>query len=267
MSGKASLVSAFVFNRKCQRHRDFNAFECAFGIYFTIRRLFEDLLVADFIEKFRLFSFLTPRRVRHMHSFKSCRPDMAGNGHWAKVPENPTKITWSGQKCKLINGLSKNGMKTIEQIPELVRDIYHTVAELQRLFPGRPFTPDGHLMGSLGEVIAAHDYNLRLLPPSTEGYDALTTDGRRVEIKITQVAGVALRNPPDYLIVLKLRGDGTAEEVYNGPGGEPWGQSGKIQKNGQRRISLSKLKTLMKSVSEENKIRKALEPGDSANRP
>jgi hypothetical protein len=152
-------------------------------------------------------------------------------------------------------------MKTIEQVPELVRALYRTVAELQRLFPARPFTPDGHLVGSLGEVIAAHDYNLRLLPPSTEGYDALTADGKRVEIKITQGIGVALRNPPDYLLVLKLRADGTAEEVYNGPGGEPWAQSCRMQKNGQRPISLSKLKVLMKSVTEESKVKKKLEQG------
>ena len=148
-------------------------------------------------------------------------------------------------------------MKTIEHIPGLVRALYLTVAELQRLFPGRPFTPDGHLVGSLGEVIAAHDYNLRLVPPSTEGYDALTADGKRVEIKITQGTRVALRTLPDHLLVLKLFADGTAEEVYNGPGGEPWSQSGKMQKNGQRPISLSKLKDLMKGVSEKNKIRKS----------
>jgi len=149
-------------------------------------------------------------------------------------------------------------MKTTEQIPELVRALYRTVAEFHKLFPDRPFTPDGHLVGSLGEVIVAHDYNLKLLPPSREGYDALTADGKRVEIKITQGTRVALRNRPDYLLVLKLRADGTVEEAYNGPGAEPWAQSCKMQKNGQRPISLGKLKVLMKSVTEESKIKKNL---------
>jgi hypothetical protein len=147
-------------------------------------------------------------------------------------------------------------MQEIEQIPGLVRALYRTVAELEHLFPDRPFTPDGHLVGSLGEVIAAHDYNLRLLPPSKEGHDALAPDGRRVEIKITQGTQVALRNRPDHLIVLKLRTDGTAEEVYNGPGDEPWAQCGKMQKNGQRPIALNKLKILMTSVSEQVKIKR-----------
>jgi hypothetical protein len=147
-------------------------------------------------------------------------------------------------------------MKTIEQVPVLVRALYRTVEELQKLFPGRPFTPDGHLVGSLGEVIAAHDYDLELCRPSTEGCDAVAKDGKRVEIKTTQGTGVVMRNRPDHLLVLKLLPDGSAEEVYNGPGKEPWDQSGKVQKNGQRPISLSKLKSLMESVSEEERIKR-----------
>jgi hypothetical protein len=150
-------------------------------------------------------------------------------------------------------------MKGIDQIPALVRALYRTVAELQTLFPNRPFTPDGHLVGSLGEVIAAHDYNLQLLPPSTEGHDALTEDGKRVEIKITQGMRVALRYEPEHLLVLKLRDEGSTEEVYNGPGHEPWAQSGRMQKNGQRPISLSKLEVLMRTVPKEKRIRKKLE--------
>ena len=149
-------------------------------------------------------------------------------------------------------------MKAVERIPELVRALYGTVAELQRLFPGRPFTPDGHLVGSLGEVIAAHNYDLHLLPPSAEGSDALAPNGRHVEIKITQGERIALRNRPDHLLVLKLRADGNAEEVYNGPGTEPWDQSGKMQKNGQRPISLTKLRRLMYSIPEESRLRKTL---------
>jgi hypothetical protein len=135
-------------------------------------------------------------------------------------------------------------------------DLYRIVAELQKLFPDRPFTPDGHLVGSLGEVIAAYYYNLRLLPPSSEGQDAVAENGKPVEIKITQGTRVAFRNPPDHLLVLKLQPDGTADEIYNGPGDEPWRQAGRMQRNGQRPITLSRLKALMKNVSEEDKIRR-----------
>jgi hypothetical protein len=55
-------------------------------------------------------------------------------------------------------------MKKIGQVPALIRALYRTVAELQTLFPDRPFTPDGHLVGSLGEVIAAHNYDFGVGP-------------------------------------------------------------------------------------------------------
>jgi len=48
---------------------------------------------ADFIEEFGL---LTSRRVRHRRSLY-WRPEIADNGHWAKLPENPTNIALSGQ--------------------------------------------------------------------------------------------------------------------------------------------------------------------------
>ena len=36
-----------------------------------------------------------------------------------------------------------------------VQKIYEIVGELQADFPGRSFTPDGHLVGSIGEVMAS----------------------------------------------------------------------------------------------------------------
>ena len=63
---------------------------------------------------------------------------------------------------------------------------------------------------------------------------------------------------PDYLIVIKLVSDGSWEEVYNGPGKPVWDNAGKIQKNGQRPISLSKLKCLMNSVNKKDVFARVL---------
>ena len=136
-------------------------------------------------------------------------------------------------------------MDGTEQIPLLVRRVYEIVAELERLFPGRRFTPDGHLVGSIGEVLAAHMYRLQLLPASSEGHDALSPSGVRVQVKATQGSSVAMRSEPDHLVVLRILPDGSAEEVFNGPGNAPWLAAGKLQKNGQRPISLTRLRSLM----------------------
>lgn len=142
----------------------------------------------------------------------------------------------------------------IETIPGIVQRLYELVNELEAAFPGRPFTPDGHLVGSLGEVLASHYYDLELLPCSTECHDAQALDGRRVQVKATQGKSVALRAQPDHLLVILLKRDGTIEEIYNGPGHLAWNSCGKQQKNGQSPISVSKLRKLMKDVSSHEQL-------------
>jgi hypothetical protein len=118
-------------------------------------------------------------------------------------------------------------MNAIDHIPGIVQRLYALVGELHHHFPGRRFTPDGHLVGSLGEVLAAYHYDLELLPASTAGHDARSRDGRLVQVKATQGARVAIRSEPDHLLVLRLLQDGTIEEVYNGPGGLAWARLGR----------------------------------------
>ncbi len=138
----------------------------------------------------------------------------------------------------------------IEEVPALVGQLYELVAQLERLFPGRRFTPDGHLVGSIGEVIAAHRYGLELLPHSAQGHDARSASGALVEIKATQGSSVALREQPNHLIVLHISKLGESSEVYNGPGAPVWEAAGAMQRNGQRPISLSKLRRLMEGIPE-----------------
>ena len=146
--------------------------------------------------------------------------------------------------------------EAINELPELVRQLYAIVKKLEDNHKGRRFTLDGHLVGSLGEVLAEYHYDLELLPPSAETHDAKATDGRLVQIKATQRSSVALSSKPDYLLVLKLHEDGSWDEVYNGPGDVPWEQTGKRQKNGQQAISVTKLKRLAEAVPDEMRFKR-----------
>ncbi len=147
-------------------------------------------------------------------------------------------------------------MARIEQIPGLITQIYEIVAELENLWPNRRFTPDGHLVGSIGEVLAAYYYGLELLPQSSKVHDAVSKDDRKikVQIKATQINSVALRSKPEHLLVLRILKDGTAKEVYNGPGGLVWKNAGKMQTNGQRAITLSRLSKLF--VPESDRLKR-----------
>lgn len=136
----------------------------------------------------------------------------------------------------------------------LVRQLYAVVAEFERHFPGRKFTPDGHLVGSIGEVLAAHYYGLTLLGASAATHDAVAPDGRNVQVKATQGKSVALRSEPAHLLVLHLTPDGRVTEVFNGPGSLAWQNCGRMQSNGQCPISLPRLRKLMEGVGEDHRL-------------
>ena len=143
-------------------------------------------------------------------------------------------------------------------LSDKIKELYKITNELESSYPGRKFTIDGHLVGSIGEVIVAEHYGLDLLPNSTEIHDAVSADGKYVQIKATQINRIAISSEPDYLIVIKLFSDGSWEEVYNGPGKPVWDNAGKMQKNGQRPISLSKLRCLMNSVDRKDVFARVL---------
>lgn len=135
-----------------------------------------------------------------------------------------------------------------EQAAEKIKELYEISAELERVFPGRHYTPDGHMIGSIGEALAASYYGLELFPASEETHDAKAPDGRLVQIKATQIGRISLSSEPRWLLVLRIHRDGTFSEEYNGPGKLAWEHCGKMQKNGQRPISLAKLRKLQAEV-------------------
>ena len=96
--------------------------------------------------------------------------------------------------------------------------IFQGIERLTTAFPGRRFTIDGRLVGDIGEVIAELEYDLKLHEVSQPEYDAVTPDGRRVQIKATFKDSLTFTTTPDYYLGFKLNRDGTYEEVYNGPG-------------------------------------------------
>lgn len=141
-----------------------------------------------------------------------------------------------------------------KQAAEKIKQLYEISAELERLFPGRHYTPDGHMIGSIGEALAASYYGLELFTASAETHDAKAADGRLVQIKATQISRIALSSEPQWLLVLRIHRDGTFSEEYNGPGKLAWERCGKMQKNGQRPISLAKLRILQAEVPDSTRL-------------
>lgn len=136
-----------------------------------------------------------------------------------------------------------------------MRDLYQIKTGLETRFPGRKFTIDGHLLGSAGEVLAAYHYNLGLFRSSEKSYDAVTADGRKVQIKATQGKRISIGSKPDYLVVLLFDlHSGEAREVYNGPGEKVWNACGTLSSNGTRSITLSRLRRFSSDVEKSQRI-------------
>jgi len=129
-------------------------------------------------------------------------------------------------------------------LPEPVSAIFKAVRELEAHYPGRKFTPDGHLVGSIGEVIAAEVFGIELFPMSQREHDGRDQEGRLVQVKLTGGKNIALCYTCERLLVMRIVSPTDAEVVYDGPGEPVWNACGPMQKNGQRMISLSKLRSL-----------------------
>lgn len=146
---------------------------------------------------------------------------------------------------------------TTRTLKELLSQIYAIVHELETMYPGRKFTPDGHMVGSLGEVLAEEKYDIELLPTSTPDHDAVAGDGKYVQIRTTQKKSAPLKKQPDHLIVQKLHPDATVEEIFNGPGDIAWEltKKRKPDKNGQFNISLGMYAEVNKTVPDSMRIK------------
>ena len=143
-------------------------------------------------------------------------------------------------------------------VQDKLQQLFQIVEQLETEYAdyNRKFTIDGHLIGSIGEVLVAEAFDLKLKDTGTPMIDAVTKDGtnRTVQIKATQIDRVSFSSKhenedvPDQVIVISIDKTGNWKVEFNGPGKLIYENLGKPQKNGQSQISLTKLRRLMDDV-------------------
>lgn len=104
------------------------------------------------------------------------------------------------------------------KINEALALIFRGIGQLKAQFPEKEFTIDGRLVGDIGEVIAALEYDVRLYDVQTPDHDGETSDGRKVQVKATFKDRLSITAVPELYLGLQLFEDGTHTEVFNGPG-------------------------------------------------
>ena len=137
----------------------------------------------------------------------------------------------------------------IDSAYKKIKELLTIVGDLEEIFPGRHFTLDGHLVGSIGEIMAAYYYGIELYEASAPIHDGKISNGKEVQIKITQQDRVIINEEPEYLIVLFLnRATGEISEIYNGTGKQPWDTAYIYEKHNTRYMMTSKLLEMDKTV-------------------
>lgn len=112
--------------------------------------------------------------------------------------------------------MSTKDNKTLE-VMKIFETIFLAQENLRKLAPEFKWTGMGNLLGDYGEFIAIDVYRLTKAPSGSDGYDALTEDGKKVQIKANFSAKqIGIRGEAELLLVLSISNKGTFEEIYYG---------------------------------------------------
>jgi hypothetical protein len=136
--------------------------------------------------------------------------------------------------------------------------VFQGIERLKSAFPNRQFTVDGRLVGDIGEVIAALEYDVTLHEVSKPGHDGTTTGNRNVQVKATFKDSLTFKSTPDYYLGFKLYPDGRYEEIFNGPGRLIYGHFAHRRGIGTILLSFpnAELRELSKSVAPTDRVPK-----------
>jgi hypothetical protein len=154
-----------------------------------------------------------------------------------------------------------------DSIREALRIIFSGIEMLQRVSSNsRRFTVDGRLVGDIGEIIAAREFEIELDQTQRSGHDAKTRDGRDVQIKAAFGTSLTFTTEPDLYLGLKLFRDGSHELVFNGPGRIIQAAYGHRKGIGKRQLSFptAKLSLLSASVPDSDRVPVRVSPGRPA---
>ena len=137
-------------------------------------------------------------------------------------------------------------MKNIQDaVKHIVATIFSAQNALKDLAPDYKWAGLGNLLGDYGEFICINHYNLEKAPSGSEDYDALTKDGKTVEIKTNRASGqIGFRGEADLMLVVSVADDGEFEEIYYGDFKLVKENSRYSARDNKNTITISKLKKL-----------------------
>jgi len=105
----------------------------------------------------------------------------------------------------------------IQSIQHILASIFASQRALKALAPEFNWSGLGNLLGDFGELVAIDHYGFAKAPAGSDGFDAIASDGRRVQIKTNYAAKqIGFRGSADLMLVIGVNDDGTWEELFFG---------------------------------------------------
>lgn len=105
----------------------------------------------------------------------------------------------------------------IEALKGVMASLFASQRTLKALAPEFKWAGLGNLLGDYGEFIATTAYGLKKAPSGSNGFDAITSDGKTVQAKTNYAANqIGFRGSADLLLCLKVSDNGNWEEMYFG---------------------------------------------------
>jgi hypothetical protein len=148
-----------------------------------------------------------------------------------------------------------------EKLREALDLIFRGIGVLQAEFANRRFTIDGRLVGDIGEIIAAAEFDVVLDEIGRAGHDGHTSDRRLVQIKATFKDQLTFGTTPELYLGFKLYPNGTHDVVFNGPGEVIFNEYSHRQGIGAKLLSfpISRLRELSSTVPDKDRVPKRIE--------
>ena len=130
-------------------------------------------------------------------------------------------------------------------VQNILASLFASQRALKALAPDYGWQGLGNLLGDYGEFIATTKFGLTKAGSGSDGFDAVTDDGRKVQVKTSYAAKqIGFRGTADLLLVLKIQSDGLWEQLYFGPFEPVLAASRHSARDNKQTLSLSKLLAL-----------------------
>ena len=132
----------------------------------------------------------------------------------------------------------------------IIATMFSAQNALRELAPEFKWAGMGNVLGDFGEYVCIEKYNLTKAPAGSDGFDALTQEGKTVQIKANHASStIGFRGEADLLLVIHVSTNGFFEELYFGPFAHVKGASSYSERDNKNTISISKLKKLASEIS------------------